>query len=354
MKTTIAVIAILGACSAAHAADWATDPNGCRIWNSWDVSTLVWHGACPDGYAEGPGVLEQYYQGKLSSRFEGNLVRGKKAGHGVMTYSDGERYEGMYVDDMRQGRGVYTWPTGDRYEGDYVANRRTGRGVYTWGSGTKWAGDRYEGEYVDGKKEGRGVYVSASGRRYEGEFRDDEETGNGIVTYPPDTTAQQDSTDDPLATIVGVLGGAARGSAARVQRQAVPPSPPRPTNPQASQAEANVNTAQGNFIHAEPVNHCIKFQKLSSNVMGVHNVCDFEVNFAICEIGRCNANYSGPTNSTIKPGFHRHIGSGAFYWHGGQLKHYACRHTTNNYHHYFATPTSWEANDFKAVCRAYK
>ncbi|MBF0144423.1 MAG: hypothetical protein HQL59_13330, partial [Magnetococcales bacterium] len=87
----------------------------------------------------------------------------------------GSRYEGEIVDGKRHGRGVQVWPDGARYEGDFVADSRTGSGEFRWPSGAV-----YRGEFRDGRRHGRGVFLWPDGSRYEGEFREGEKHGQGI------------------------------------------------------------------------------------------------------------------------------------------------------------------------------
>jgi len=104
-------------------------------------------GPCVNGYAEGKGVAE----GK--ARYEGEFKVGRKHGHGVKS-----------------------WPNGDRYEGEFAEDQKQGEGMYTWGKGP-WQGERYEGEYVADKREGVGVYRWPGGDVYKGPWQDDAFTG---------------------------------------------------------------------------------------------------------------------------------------------------------------------------------
>jgi hypothetical protein len=159
---------------------WIADPrSGCRVWNqNPQQKAIAWSGACPDGVAQGRGVLQWYQAGRPGGRYDGEFRDGNENGRGVYTYASGDRYEGEWRDGNENGRGVYTYASGDRYEGEFRDRKVHGRGVYTYASG-----DRYEGEWRDGKRHGRGVYTYASGDRYEGEFRDGKVHGRGVYTY---------------------------------------------------------------------------------------------------------------------------------------------------------------------------
>lgn len=187
----------------AVAGEWIVDAKGCKAWNHSPVAgeSILWDGACEEGYVNGEGVLQWFKDGKLIEkhtgnfkkgylsgkgelvvtngyRYEGDYVNSQRTGKGVLILANGDRYEGGFVEGKFHGKGVYTWKDGDRYAGDFVLGKRTGKGVVLWPSGA-----RYEGDFVDGKQHGKGVYVFSNGNRYEGDFVKGAFTGKGVYTW---------------------------------------------------------------------------------------------------------------------------------------------------------------------------
>jgi hypothetical protein len=167
------------AAQAPQAVSIADPRTGCRVWNDrpQPQETIDWSGICAGGFAQGSGVLQWYWAGWPTQRYEGELRDGRRDGRGVTTAPNGARYEGEFHDGKADGRGVATAPNGERYEGEFRDGRRDGRGAQTWPNG-----ERYEGEWRDDKANGRGVFTDANGR-YEGEFRDWKKNGRGVMTW---------------------------------------------------------------------------------------------------------------------------------------------------------------------------
>ena len=115
-------------------------------------------------------VLDPELQGSYSGPCVSGLAEGKGAARGTASY------EGDFRAGRKQGHGVKTWPNGDRYEGDFVADRKEGYGTYTWGRGP-WQGESYQGAYRDDKRNGLGVYRWPSGDVYSGPWENDAFTG---------------------------------------------------------------------------------------------------------------------------------------------------------------------------------
>lgn len=156
---------------------WIADARtGCQIWNAdpQPDESITWSGACADGRATGPGVLQWFENGRPTVRYEGEYRDGRANGRAIYVWPDGARYEGDYLDDRWNGRGVFIWPQGERYDGDWQDGQQTGRGIYVWPDG-----GRYEGEWREGQRNGRGVHVWSNGYRYDGEWRDDVPHGDG-------------------------------------------------------------------------------------------------------------------------------------------------------------------------------
>ena len=155
---------------------WSLDSNdGCRIWNAEPKAAqeVTWKGPCKDGIAGGRGELEWRWNGK-TSRYVGTLVDGRRQGHGVFTFANGDRYTGQWLQDRFHGRGTLEWVNRDRYEGDFREGAITGRGVWTSANG-----DRYEGEFLNGRRQGQGEMTQRDGDSYEGSWRNDRPDGTG-------------------------------------------------------------------------------------------------------------------------------------------------------------------------------
>ena len=55
-------------------------------------------------------------------RYEGEMRKGKKNGHGVLKIDRGRKFEGVFRDDMRHGRFNVTNVSGDNFEVEYRHN----------------------------------------------------------------------------------------------------------------------------------------------------------------------------------------------------------------------------------------
>lgn len=156
---------------------WIADARtGCQIWNAdpQPDESITWSGACAEGRATGPGILQWFENGQPTVRYEGEYREGRANGRAIYVWPDGARYEGDYLDDRWNGRGVFIWAEGERYDGEWQDGQQTGQGIYTWPDG-----GRYEGEWREGQRHGRGIHIWSNGYRYEGEWRDDVPHGNG-------------------------------------------------------------------------------------------------------------------------------------------------------------------------------
>ena len=174
----------------------------CRIWNPNRASqgTASWDGPCVKDRAQGEGTLVWRYpagQRRLEQVYTGTMRRGRRHGHGIYSWPNGDRYEGGFVEGERQGNGVFVFASGDRYEGDF----ENGKGVLVFANGDRYEGnfengkrhgtgvlvfangDRYEGDFEDGRREGVGTYLYANGNKYEGSFRNGRRHGKGVFTF---------------------------------------------------------------------------------------------------------------------------------------------------------------------------
>jgi hypothetical protein len=111
---------------------------------------------------------------ELQSSYSGPCLNG--LAEGIGRASGKAQYEGGFKAGRKDGHGVKRWPNGDRYEGDFVGGKKEGRGVYVWGRG-QWAGERYEGEYRGDKRDGEGTYTWPTGDVYQGPWKEDRIAG---------------------------------------------------------------------------------------------------------------------------------------------------------------------------------
>ncbi len=121
------------------------------------------------------------------------------------SYSSGDTYDGEMLNGKRHGHGIYRWADGDCYEGDFVNNKRTGYGRYEHYT-DKWQTKHfcdlvYEGQWKDGEKHGKGVEkhympgVNEDVTVYEGEWVNGKREGIFVwyLFYP--ATGKQSSKD---------------------------------------------------------------------------------------------------------------------------------------------------------------
>lgn len=140
----------------------------------------------------------KYYE---SGKYTGEFKNGKRNGHGVYEWHNGEIYDGDWLDDFRTGHGVYKWKTGDVYDGDYVDGMKTGYGTMQYHNGAKYEGEWlednrsgygtlyytdgsvYSGDFLDGECHGKGFLKWASGDTYDGDWINGKRTGKGVYRY---------------------------------------------------------------------------------------------------------------------------------------------------------------------------
>ena len=110
--------------------------------------------------------------------YEGEILNGKRHGHGTYTWADGDTYEGDWKDGKRCGRGKLIQygksPTGETYmkysyDGEWLDSKEHGHGICVEGDfGWEKMDKMFEGEWVDGKRQGRFVWylTNSKGGRY--------------------------------------------------------------------------------------------------------------------------------------------------------------------------------------------
>lgn len=98
------------------------------------------------------GFVKQAWKG--GGTYEGQLVRGKREGEGIMFWPTGKIYVGQWRDDRFHGHGLLfaTAERGCTYNGDWVQGQCHGVGRVEWPSRGTW----YDGEWVDGLQDGMG------------------------------------------------------------------------------------------------------------------------------------------------------------------------------------------------------
>jgi len=146
---------------------WIEDgKTGCKIRNPAPQprESVTWSGACPNGIAEGTGVLQWFDDDRPTDRYEGEMRDGWENGRGIATSNViADRYEGDWRDGWRHGQGIYSFDNGDRYEGEWFEGMRTGRGTMVWADSS-----RYEGQWLDSKPNGQGTYTDTGDAVYAG------------------------------------------------------------------------------------------------------------------------------------------------------------------------------------------
>mmetsp|Transcript_1732 Transcript_1732/g.4435 ORF Transcript_1732/g.4435 Transcript_1732/m.4435 type:complete len:237 (-) Transcript_1732:145-855(-) len=114
-----------------------------------------------------------------SSTYTGQMVNGKRQGHGLWQ-SRGGQYDGQWQHDIQHGFGKQRWSDGRLYEGYFEDGKFSGRGKMVW---TTPRGEMtYEGDYKDDVKHGKGKFTWADGRVYDGEWDKGKRHGRGHYT----------------------------------------------------------------------------------------------------------------------------------------------------------------------------
>jgi hypothetical protein len=84
--------------------------------------------------------------------YHGQLIRGKREGHGVFRFPDGSIYRGQWKQGNREGHGVHHTRDGEAYIGQWRQDVKEGHGVYRWRDGTT-----FSGHWKNGLRDGPGV-----------------------------------------------------------------------------------------------------------------------------------------------------------------------------------------------------
>jgi hypothetical protein len=134
------------------------------------MKTLLLGLAFASAHAAACQVLDPELQASYSGPCVNGLAEGRGRASGTADYA------GEFRAGRKHGHGVKTWPNGDRYSGAWQDDRRQGRGSYVFGRGA-WQGERYDGEFALDRRHGAGTYRIASGDVYSGPWRDDAAVG---------------------------------------------------------------------------------------------------------------------------------------------------------------------------------
>ena len=155
-----------------------------EFWSINNIDTME-QISCFDMCEEGSGDI-------FEGMYTGQLVDGRRNGHGVMRYADGVTYDGEWKEDKAEGCGVYR---DDRdgenwvYEGQWTNDKRHGYGVETMynDDGTsKWLESC--GEWRDGSITGYVVQSIEGGHdfppsTYHGQINDGLFHGHGVREF---------------------------------------------------------------------------------------------------------------------------------------------------------------------------
>jgi len=140
LKLLLIVATLLFVSIGANAGEWIADSKtNCKVWNDnpQPNETISWSGDCGDGYAYGSGIIIWYKNGKENTQYKGAMFRGKHAGKGTITWSNGDKYEGDFVDNQVTGKGTITWSNGDKCTGTFQNGQPVGTTECAVGNATK-------------------------------------------------------------------------------------------------------------------------------------------------------------------------------------------------------------------------
>mmetsp|Transcript_233 Transcript_233/g.463 ORF Transcript_233/g.463 Transcript_233/m.463 type:complete len:553 (-) Transcript_233:175-1833(-) len=149
---------------------WAPFTEGNRV-----IRTKRYEGDWLKGRQHGQGMLICGDGDVYTGHFEADLYHGQ----GILAMKNGDRMEGMWERGKLNGLAKIAYANGDRYEGDFFSGKFQGKGRYVYAHGRGW----YEGAYYQGRQHGRGLRVFMNNNRYEGQFKFGEMQGEGIMEF---------------------------------------------------------------------------------------------------------------------------------------------------------------------------
>lgn len=138
---------------------------------------IGWKGACKDGFADGPGVIEWEAVQGIAPRLEATMVRGEISGVGMLTLGP-EIYNGTFKSGLPDGDGYLAWANGNQYEGGIKAGNLHGHGKLAHNNG-----DIFEGEFKNGLRDGPGKTTFALGGSFEGMFEKGKAVGKVRIVH---------------------------------------------------------------------------------------------------------------------------------------------------------------------------
>ena len=136
--------------------------------------------------------------------YEGEILNGKRHGHGTYTWADGDTYEGDWKDGKRCGRGKLIQygksPSGETYmkysyDGEWLDSKEHGHGICVEGDfGWEKMDKVFEGEWVNGKRQGRFIWylTNSKGGRYM-DFYEDGKWIEGGIPYDESIKTVEDA-----------------------------------------------------------------------------------------------------------------------------------------------------------------
>lgn len=118
-------------------------------------------GETKDGLPHGFGRLLNSYN---MSIFEGDWLKGKPTGYGILYYANGDVFWGEFANGKPNGNGSFL---SDKlfFEGAFYDNMPHGKCLFVYSSG-----DKFEGEFKNGKVDGHVTYHINDGRKIEAEY----------------------------------------------------------------------------------------------------------------------------------------------------------------------------------------
>ncbi len=176
----------------------------CYVWNEHrqPPETATWTGECSAGLAEGQGRLTWEWPPDNRQQHDGTMRQGRKNGHWVQRFEDGDIGAGPYLNGERNGHWIWRYPDGGSAEGPNVNGERNGHWVQRFADGSTaegpymngkrnghWVqrfadGDIGAGPYMNGKRNGYWVWRFPSGQVEEGPYVADEQHGEWVVRPP--------------------------------------------------------------------------------------------------------------------------------------------------------------------------
>jgi hypothetical protein len=162
------VVIALAICGLAQADDiYIADQNGCKTWNQRPQpnETVRWSGACKDGFIEGPGTLQWFEDGKLTSVNQTTYIAGKSNGYAKFSnLKEKFTYEGDVLNGQSHGYGEFrNIQTGMSYTGEFWEDNLHGLGEMVFADGR-----RLQGRWKENKRDGFFVETHTNGNIYQG------------------------------------------------------------------------------------------------------------------------------------------------------------------------------------------